>query len=98
MMDQLRNLNMDRIDMDDAVALLAFGRTVVKTYEENSLETPEWLKESIAQLEREVKARRRDNLERALKNARARRDSLKTAEEKRATLDEEIARITKALE
>lgn len=97
MLDQLRQINTDRLDIDEAVALLSFGRGVRATYVEHDMTPPDWLTENVSVLEREVKARRRDNLERALKAAQARKDSLRTAEEKRATVDAEIERLTAAL-
>lgn len=93
----LKAVNYDKIDVDEAVALLGFGNMMQSQYRSSGLEVPEWLKDSVSSLEKDVARRKRDSLERALKSALARRDALKTADEKRREAEADIARINAAL-
>lgn len=93
MLNELKNLNLDRYDEEGIVALLAFGENLAETYKKNDLEAPDWLAEKLTSLRKEIVSRRRDNIERALKNAKARREALRTAEEKRNDLDKSIAAL-----
>lgn len=96
-LEQLASLNMDRIDLDDAVELLTFGTALQKTYADNQLVTPEFVNDAVSKLKHEIATKRRENLEMALKQARARKENLKTAEQKRQETDDEIARLEQQL-
>jgi len=93
MLEALRNLNLDRVELDDGVALLAVGESLGKTYTDNQLETPEWVTDKVAILRQWVKDRSRDNLDREIKLAEQKRSELRTAEEKRGDLDSRIERL-----
>jgi hypothetical protein len=84
-------------DLDEAVALLAFGKTVKATYQEHEMDTPDWLVESLDALEKEIKSRRRDYIEKEIKTSQARLEALKSADEKRADLRDKIDRLQKQL-
>lgn len=97
MLEQLRNVNVDRMDLDEVVALLTFGEQLQANYTANALEVPEWITDKTSALKKEAQRRRRDNLEAALKSAVARKEALKTADQKRADTDAEIERLKAAL-
>ena len=97
MLERLRNLNIDRIDIDDAVELSTFGKLAAATYESYSVPTPGWLKDSLTALDGEIRSRRRDMLLARQKEVANRLGSLKTREEKRAELEAEQARLNDAL-
>lgn len=59
------------------------------------LETPEWIVEKLADVNTEIRMRVKSELQRRLRNAKARRAALKTADEKRRDLDQEIAELEK---
>ena len=94
----LRNLNLNRMSVDEAIYLLGDAKAFRDNYAGFAIEVPEWLNDAISSLEKDVRARRRDELERRLKEAVARRASLRTAEEKRTATDEEIKRLEEALD
>lgn len=96
-LDRIRNFNSERSDLDEMVELLVIGEEILGGYEKNSLEAPEWLKDNVGVLRKEIAARRRDNLERALKLAEGRLETLKSAEEKRQDTAAEITRLRAAL-
>lgn len=97
MFEKLRNLNIDRLSVDEAVFLLTSAKTFAAGYAEIGIPVPEWLGDNIRSLEKDVKSRQRDEMERRLREAKTRRNSLRTAEEKRKDIDEEIARLEAAL-
>lgn len=97
MLEKLKALNLDRMDVDEAIELVTFGRVAEKTYSDYQVPSPEWLKDSIAALDGEIKRRRRDMLEARLKEVKARQTALKSREEKKAELDAELERLNAAL-
>lgn len=97
MLTKLRTFNVDGLEVDEAVALYAFGKTLGQTYAEFGLEPPEWVGEQLEVLRREIKDRQRDALIKDLKDTKARREGLRTVDEKRAELDAKIARLEAAI-
>lgn len=93
LLHEIRNFNADAVNLDDAVATLAVGKSVVAEWTAQGIPAPDWLTEKVGEIGREVKARHRDFLERALREALARKTALKTREQKAADTDAEIARL-----
>jgi hypothetical protein len=93
----IRNFSVDSSDLDDAVAMLATAKVVAAEYGAQSVPAPEWLTEKIGELSGEVKSRRRDYLERALKAQKLKLDAYKTREQKREDAAVEIARLEELL-
>jgi hypothetical protein len=97
MLLEIRKLSVESIDLDEAVAALAMTKSISAEYNVQGVPAPEWLTERIGELDREVKSRKRDYLQRALKAAQARQATLKTREEKAAETQAEIDRLNKLL-
>jgi hypothetical protein len=97
MFQRLRTLQIDRIDVDEAIELVTFGREAEKTYAAYQVPTPEWLKDGIQQLHAEITRRRRDMLEMRRKEVQAKLTSLKSREERKAETEAELARLNDAL-
>jgi hypothetical protein len=93
MLDLLRNLDANRIDLTAAVELSACARSYAAECETLGVETPDWFDPQVKALRREIKSRQQDAIEMRLRSARARLDSLKTADEKRQALQDEIAKL-----
>jgi len=93
MIQQLKNFDVDRMDLDELVGLASFGRIIGDEFDKLSGEIPEWLQANLKSLRREIHARQADALEALLKEKKARRDNLTPAEERRKKLDEEIAAL-----
>lgn len=81
------------MDLDEAVALSAFGRSLKAEYEAQAIETPEWLDNRLRELRREIKVRTQDVLDKRLREAKARLETLKTPTERREALEAEIKRL-----
>lgn len=96
-LEQLQALNVDRIDFDEQIFLLVMAEQAKAKFEGFGVPSPSWLAEAIGTLTEEIKRKRRDQLALQLKQARQKREKLKTAEEKRADTDAEITRLEQAL-
>lgn len=97
MLQELKTLNLDRLGVEEAMAHLMFARQLQGTYTLESMVEPEWLINIISSLEKEVRARRRDNLEKALRQKQLELEGLKTAAEKRTEAQREIERLQRLL-
>lgn len=87
----------DSLSNDEVIAELAINRMIVNEYKLHELPIPEPLSRQMTDLEREAKSRRRDQLERALAQAKARKDQYKTREQRLDDVNSEIAAIEAAL-
>lgn len=95
--EKLRTLNVDRIDIDDAIELVTYARHAEQTYSGYQVPTPEWLKDAMVALDNEIRSRRRDMLEARKRELFTRLGALKTREEKKEELSAELAKVNDAL-
>lgn len=87
-------MNLERIDqVDEMIALAAFGRSIEAEYAQLQSEAPDWLTEGLKSLRREIRIRLQDTIAKRLSEAKSRLASLATPEEKRSKLTEEIAKL-----
>lgn len=89
---ELKQLNTDHGDVDELIALKAGADGMVATYAGFQLDQPQWLADARENLDREIKARHRDQLEKELREAERDAEGLKSATERR---EENAARIAK---
>lgn len=97
LVNALKNFVTDRLDMDELFALSAFGKSLRTEYQNREMPVPSWISDQLNALDREILARRRDELEKRLKDIKAQRTTLETAAEKRERLDKEQADLEKLL-
>lgn len=90
---QLKNLDTDRYDLDDLVALSAEGKALQAEYSALGVDEPEWLGSAVRSLTRDIRTRQADAIEKRLRQAKARVQALKPASERRAELEAEIAKL-----
>lgn len=83
-----------RLETEDLVELSAYSRSLAAEFTALGVETPEWVANQTKALRREIKARNADALAARLRELKARREALKTPDEKREALDAEIAKLT----
>jgi hypothetical protein len=95
--EKLRALNIEKIDIDEAVSMVQFGRALRDTYLSFKVEPPEWVKDALGALELDVTRRRNDMLAMRLKEVRAKKAALRTRAEQVSDLDAEERRLTDAL-
>lgn len=97
MVTRITILDATSLAMDELLEALASAKITKTEYELNGLPPPDLLVERITSMQEEVKSRRRDYLQRALKQAQARQSTLKTREEKATEVAAEIAKLQKEL-
>lgn len=93
MLQSLLNVNVDRLDIDEAVALLAFGKMVSAEYGSHNIQCPDKITDAVNVLAKDVEARRKDYLQRRLKELRAQKETLKTVSEKRNDVEKELQKL-----
>lgn len=82
---------------DDLVGLSITGKLMIDGYGRLDMEPPAWLEDVLIGIDAEIKNRRRDQLERELREAELSVSRLKTREERRADQTTRIERLRKQL-
>ena len=98
MIEKLKNLTVAKYPVEELLEFRVWARMIYEEYSTQKLDHPEWLNSAIVALDQEIKSRVRDERARRLSEAKARRSSLRTTEEKRADLDKEITELEEALQ
>lgn len=93
MLQQLKNLDCERMDVEELIGLSAYGQLVETEYQRLNIDMPSWLRPRLRELDREINARHADQLEERLAAARRKAEKLRTPEEQRHSVNEEIARL-----
>jgi hypothetical protein len=97
-LQQLKNLNLDRIlDNDEAVAMSAYARGLAEEYDALGQPLPEWLEKSTTVLREEIARRTRASDFARLKEIETGLEALKTATEKKADLQKQLADLQRKL-
>jgi hypothetical protein len=94
---QLRSLLPDDTDVDDLILAKSDLYILDSGYQELGFPTPEWVTDKLVVVTKEIIDRNRNELQRRLKAAKARRATLATPEEKRGLLDAEITALEQKL-
>lgn len=94
----LENMQVEELSSVDELLLAKSQlQTIDAGYQEFKLPTPEWVIDKLTAVTGEITNRIRAELQRRLRAAQARRSSLRTAEEKRNSLDQEITELENML-
>lgn len=93
MLDKLKRLDLERIDLDEAVYLVAIGEAMKDVYATGSLETPQWLTDNVRELNREISNRMAESREKALRETELELASLRSREEKKQDLQAKADRL-----
>lgn len=93
MLERLKNFDSERSNPDEMVELHAFARVMIAEYKELQLEAPEWLEEKQLEVRRELNNRLADMKAKRIREIKAKLATLKTAEEKRNELADELKRL-----
>lgn len=83
----------DRLQMEDLIALSAFGRAYEAEFKAQQVDVPEFVKEQNAVLGREIQAKVGDSKAARIKQIQTKLHSLKTQTELRAELEKELASL-----
>jgi len=98
MLEKLKGLNLDRLlDMDEAVALSAYARSLEAEYEALELGIPEWLVKACDVLREEIARRTRATALAELKEIENRIEGYKSVSERRSEDQKRLADLQKRL-
>jgi hypothetical protein len=92
-LNQLKQFDADRYDLDELVCLSAEGNLLQAQYKTLGVDEPEWLGNTVRSLANNIRLRQADAIEKRLRQAKARVQALKPASERRAELEAEIAKL-----
>jgi uncharacterized protein YnzC (UPF0291/DUF896 family) len=90
---EIYNVSIDSADLEEAVAALAWARSIVNEFTSLQIPVPEKLKFRIEELEREVKLKRRDYLEAKRRSVMLKLETLKTRDQRAADAKAELEQI-----
>ena len=96
MLDQFKNYSNDSLDLDELVALSAFGRQLRAEYEAQRVPEPDYVGLQLNAVRREIEAKMADRREARKREIKAQLSGLKTAAEKRQELEKELADLEPA--
>jgi hypothetical protein len=96
-LSDFQNFNKDRLNLDDMVALAAFGRILRAEYEAQKVDEPEFVDTQLKLLRREIASKVDDKRQARRKQIEAQLQSLKTPAERRAELEQEKAELDAAV-
>jgi hypothetical protein len=88
-----KNYNTARADLDELVAMAAFGRTLRAEYEAHQIDEPEYVGTKLKALRNEIADRNADKIAARKNEIKSRLDSLKSPKEKAAELRKELAEL-----
>jgi hypothetical protein len=97
MLNEFKNFNAERMQVDELIALSAYGKALRAEYEAHQVEVPSYVSTQLNALTREIKSRTADALAARRKQIDAQLESLRTPAEKRAALEAEAASLDKQL-
>lgn len=98
MLHEFKSFTKERLDLDQLVALAAFGRKLREEYEFHQLDEPEWVGDQLKILRREITTRNAEKLESRKREIEARLEAMKTPTQRKTELLKEKAKIDKQLE
>jgi len=96
MLDRLKNLDVQRPDVEELVFLSMLATAYHAEFDRLSVEVPEWLDSRSRELKREIRTRQQDNVDKRVREIKSRLDALKTPSEKREELQAELAKLQSA--
>jgi hypothetical protein len=85
-----KNFSADRMDVDELIALSAFGKAFKAEFVSLGVDVPEYVDLQLKTLKREVRGRVADKLEADKRRIKAQLDSLKTTSERKAELKKQL--------
>lgn len=98
MLEQLKNFDLNRMQMDEILSLRGFGATLKDQYDSIGVPVPDWLRDGVRRLTTEAMRRRQDDMERELAELRLAQSTDMTPTERRAAREERIKALQEALD
>ena len=96
MLSEFKNFTAARLQLEDLVALEAYGHGLRLAYERLQVDEPQYVDMQLKSLRREIRTRVADKLEARKKEVQRSLDSLKTPTQRKQELQKELAELEKA--
>ena len=90
MLERLKHLDLNPMDIDEMVELSTYATQLQAQYVHLEVQPPSWLEVRARELNREIKSRENDRLEKELRDLETQGAADLTAEERRAGRKEKI--------
>ena len=97
MIEKLKALNVERIDLEEAVELMGLAQQQLVVYGAYTLPIPAWLATAHNLLHEDIQRRQRDALKARQRELDTKLKALRTREEQRAQIEAELAQVKDAL-
>ena len=94
MLQDFKNFNAEQADLEELVALSAFGKQLRAEFEAQKVPIPEYVSDNLNTLSREIDVRMADRREARKREIKSTLEGLKSREEKREALEKELAELT----
>lgn len=89
----IQNTDIEPLEIEELILAKAQLKTIDDEYQSMKLDPPEWVLERLHDVSHEISQRVQSQLKARLRNAKARREALRTNVEKRKDLDAEIKEL-----
>lgn len=88
-----RNFTVESMDVDQLVALHAFGKQLRAEFDTLGVDEPEYVDAQLKAIRREITARNADRTELRIREVKSRLDALKSPDVRRQELEAELAKL-----
>lgn len=96
MLDLFKTFDARRMQLDDLVALEAFGHGLRESYDRQQIDEPEYVSIQLKAVRREIRSRVADKLESRKREVQRQLASLETPAERKKKLQAELTELDKA--
>lgn len=93
MLNDFQTFNKDRLQLDELIALLVFGKALKAEFEAQKIPAPEYVDVQLKSLRLTVQARVADQRETRKRKIKAQLQQLKTPSERKADLEAELQEL-----
>lgn len=88
-----RGFTAEQLDVDELVALHAFGKQLRAEFESLGVDEPEYVDVQLKSIRREINTRNADRVELRIREVKSRLDALKSPDVRRQELEAELAKL-----
>lgn len=94
---ELKNMLTNEVQVEDLILAKVSLKILDGGFQESGVDTPDWILDKLQLIASEINNRNRADIQKQLKQAKARREAIATPDEKRGKLDAQIAELEKKL-
>lgn len=91
--DFFRSFSAESVDVDQLVALHAFGKQLRAEFEALGVDEPEYVDSQLKAIRREINTRNADRIDQRIREVKSRLDALKSPDVRRQELEKELEKL-----